>query len=304
MNITYISLDGHVELQKYRYLYFLIMLTGYILILSCNSTIVYLIVIHKNLHEPMYMFIASLLINSIIFSTVIYPKLLTDFLSEKQIVSYQFCLMQVFSFYSSSCSEYLLLAAMAFDRYVSICKPLHYHSIMTKRTVIIFLLLAWFVPPCHIVVPVIGRANAMLCSFSLKAIFCNNSVNYLFCVASKALMTYGLVVLFNLALFPMLFILFTYTVIIIVASRSCREVRRKAAQTCLPHLLVLINYSCLFSYDMIIVRLESNISKTVRFVMTVQMMMCNPLFNPIIYGLKIKEIYKHLRQLFYKVGVK
>ncbi|XP_038127979.1 olfactory receptor 6N2-like [Cyprinodon tularosa] len=304
MNITYISLDGHVELQKYRYLYFVIMLTGYILILSCNSTIVYLIVIHKNLHEPMYMFIAALLINSILFSTVIYPKLLTDFLSEKQIVSYQFCLIQALLFYSLSCSEYLLLAAMAFDRYVSICKPLQYHSIMTKRTVSIFLILSWFVPPCHTVVPVIGRANTKLCNFSLKAIFCNNSANSLFCVASKALMTYGLVVVFNLALFPMLFILFTYTAIIIVASRSCREVRRKAAQTCLPHLLVLINYSCLFSYDMIIVRLESNISKTVGFVMTVQMMMCNPLFNPIIYGLKIKEIYKHLRQLLYKVGVK
>ncbi|KAM4730682.1 olfactory receptor 4B13-like [Anableps anableps] len=304
MNVTYINLGGHVELEKYRYVYFLIMFTGYILILSCNSTIVYLVVIHKNLHEPMYIFIAALLINSILFSTSIYPKLLIDFLSEKQIVSYEACLTQVFAFYTLSCSEYLLLAAMAYDRFVSICKPLQYHMIMRKRTVRVFLVLAWFVPACHTVVPVIGNVNSKLCSFTLKGVFCNNSVNYLFCVASRALLVYGLVVLFNIALFPMLFILFTYTMILIVAYRSCREVRKKAAQTCLPHVLVLINYSCLLTYDMVIVRLESDISKIVRFMMTMQMMLCNPLFNPVIYGLKVKEIYKHLRWLFYRVRAK
>uniref|UniRef100_A0A3Q2TX64 Olfactory receptor n=2 Tax=Fundulus heteroclitus TaxID=8078 RepID=A0A3Q2TX64_FUNHE len=304
MNITYINLDGHVELEKYRILYFFIMVTGYILILSCNSIIVYLVVIHKNLHEPMYIFIAALLINSVLFSTCIYPKLLIDFLSEKQIVSYQACLTQTAAFYSLSCSEFLLLAAMAYDRFVSICKPLQYHTIMRKRTVIIFLVLAWLVPACHTVVPVIGNVNTKLCSFTLSGIFCNNIVNSLFCVASRALLIYGLVVLFNIALLPMLFILFTYTIILVVACRSCREVRKKAAQTCLPHLLVLINYSCLITYDMIIIRLDSDISKTARFVMTMQMMMCNPLFNPIIYGLKMREIYKHLSWLFCKVIVK
>ncbi|KAM4730681.1 olfactory receptor 4B1-like [Anableps anableps] len=300
MNVTYITLDGHVEVQRYRYVYFVVMFTSYILILSCNSTVVCLVVIHKNLHEPMYIFIAALLINSILFSTSIYPKLLIDFLSEKQIVSYEACLTQVFAFYTLSCSEYLLLAAMAYDRFVSICKPLQYHMIMRKRTVRVFLVLAWFVPACHTVVPFIGNANSKLCSFTLKGVFCNNSVNYLFCVASKAFLIYGLVVLFNIAVFPMLFILFTYSVILIVAYRSCREVRKKAAQTCLPHVLVLINYSCLFGYDMIIVRLESDISKTVRFVLTLYIIICSPLFNPIIYGLKMKEIYKHLRRLFYQ----
>ncbi|XP_054915819.1 LOW QUALITY PROTEIN: olfactory receptor 4S2-like [Poeciliopsis prolifica] len=194
----------------------------------------------------MYIFIAALLFNSILFSSSIYQKLLIDFLSEKQILSYEACLIQAFAFYTLSCSEYLLLAAMAFDRFVSICKPLQYHMIMKKGTVSVFLVLAWFVPACHTVVPFIGNANSKLCSFTLKGISCNNSVNQLFCMASKALLTYGLVVFINVAVFPMVFILFTYTVIFIVAYRSCGEVRKKAAQTCLPHLLVLINYSFLF----------------------------------------------------------
>merc|ERR1712035_31842 len=117
------------------------MFTVYILIICCNFTIVCLIWIHKNLHEPMYIFIAALLLNSVVFSTALYPKLLIDFLSEQQIISYSACLFQYFIFYSLSGSEFLLLSAMAYDRYVSICKPLQYPTIMRKTTVSVFLVL-------------------------------------------------------------------------------------------------------------------------------------------------------------------
>ena len=101
-----------------------------------------------------------------------------------------------------------------------------------------------------------------------------------------------------LLLLPVLFILFTYTRILIITYRSSREVRRKAAQTCLPHLIVLINFSCLCAYDVIIVELESDFPKTVHLIMTLQIILYHPLFNPIMYGLKMKEIYKHLKRLF------
>uniref|UniRef100_A0A3P9JVP7 Olfactory receptor n=1 Tax=Oryzias latipes TaxID=8090 RepID=A0A3P9JVP7_ORYLA len=303
MNVTYISLKGHVEIEKYRCFYFFMMLPVYILIVCSNCTIISLIVIHKNLHEPMYIFIAGLLINSVLFSTNIYPKLLTDFLSKEQVISYQACLFQIFVFYSFSCSDFLLLAAMSYDRYVSICKPLQYAIIMRKTVVFILLGLAWIVPFSHIAIFTVVFANLELCSFTLKGIFCNNSINYLFCAGSKALLTFGLVTLFNIAILPMLFVIFTYVKILTVVYKSCREVRRKAAQTCLPHLLVLINYSCLMTYDMIIIRLESNFSKTSRFIMTLQMIMYNPLCNPIIYGLKMTKIYEHLKKLFYKLQI-
>ncbi|XP_013885150.1 olfactory receptor 6N2-like [Austrofundulus limnaeus] len=299
MNVTYITLDGYVELEKYRFVYFVIMLIGYILILCSNSTIVCLIVIHKNLHEPMYIFIAALLINSVLFSTGVYPKLLIDVLSEKQVISYPACLFQVYVFYSLSCSEFLLLAAMAFDRYVSICKPLQYHTIMRKTTVCVFLVLSWLIPFCHLAVTVIGNANQKLCSFTLKGIYCNNLLNYHFCVRSRALLIFGLVILFNINL-PIIFIMFTYTVILIIAYKSCKEVRKKAAQTCLPHLLVLINYSGLVTFDTIIVRLESDISKIAHFVIMLQLITYNPFSNPIIYGLKMTKIYTHLKTLFVK----
>ncbi|XP_026152031.1 olfactory receptor 11A1-like, partial [Mastacembelus armatus] len=298
LNVTYLTLDGYVEVHKYRYLYFVIMFTAYILIICSNSTIVCLIVIHKNLHEPMYIFIAALLLNSVLLSTALYPKILFDVLSEKQIISYPACLFQWFITYSLGGSEFLLLAAMSYDRYVSICKPLQYPTIMTKTNICILLVVAWLLSACESVTPIVVSADAKLCNFNFKAIICSSAVLKLRCVSSRVLYVYGLVVLVNTITLPVLFILFTYIRIFIITYRSGREVRRKAAQTCLPHLIVLINYLCLFGFDILIARLETDFPTTVRLIMTLQMILYHPLFNPIIYGLQMKEIHKHLRKLF------
>uniref|UniRef100_A0AAQ6IK82 Olfactory receptor n=1 Tax=Anabas testudineus TaxID=64144 RepID=A0AAQ6IK82_ANATE len=297
LNVTYITIDGYVELHKYRYLYCSIMFTVYILIVCCNSTIVSLIVIHKTLHEPMYIFIAALLVNSVLYSTTTYPKILFDILSRKETITYPLCLFQSFVYYTMAGSEFLLLAAMSYDRYVSICKPLQYETIMRKTTVIILLALSWTVPVCELTVSAVLYANIRLCNFTLKGIFCNTSVYTLQCARSLTLSLYSVFMLLHVALFPLLFILFTYTRILIISYR----IRRKAAQTCLPHLLVLINFSCFITYDIIIVRLESDFAKTVRLIMILQMILYHPLFNPIIYGLQMKEIAKHLKRLFSQV---
>nr|XP_020443926.1 olfactory receptor 11A1-like [Monopterus albus] len=298
LNATYLTFGGHVEVHKYRYLYFMVVFTVYILIICSNSIILYLIWNHQDLHEPMYIFIAALLLNSVLFTTNIYPKLLVDFLSEKQIISYQACLVQYFMFYSLVCSEFLLLAAMAYDRYVSICKPLHYPTIMTKTTISIFLASSWLLPACLNVGITTLSSNQQLCSFTLKVIFCNNSIYKLFCVPSRAISFYGMVLFINLIVVPVVIIAFTYTRILVICYHSSREVRRKAAQTCVPHLLVLMNYFILIAYDVITARLESDFPKNARLIMTLQLVLYHPIFNPVIYGLKMKEISKHLKRLF------
>ncbi|XP_061734832.1 olfactory receptor 10K1-like [Nerophis ophidion] len=193
-NGTFITLGGFVDVDKYRYLYFVIFLTLYILILCTNCTIIGLIWVHRDLHEPMYIFIAALSLNSLLFSTAIYPKLCIDILSQKQTIFYSACLFQYFLYYSFAGSDFLLLSAMAYDR--------------------------------------------------------------------------------------------------------CAEVRKKAAETCLPHLMVLFSFVCLVLFDVIIARLESDLPKIVRLIMTLQIVVYNPLFNPIIYGVKMKEIWKHIKRLF------
>ncbi|KAF3843757.1 hypothetical protein F7725_002606 [Dissostichus mawsoni] len=180
------STERSCSLSEVQISYFVIMFTAYVLIICSNSTIVCIIVLHRNLHEPMYMFIAALLINSVLYSTNIYPKLLIDFLSEKQIISYQACLFQTDLYHS-----FLLLAAMAYDRYVSICKPLQYSTIMRKRTVNVCLVLSWLLPTCETAVGIVFFANSKLCSFTFRGIFCNNSIYNLQCVSSSALSVYG-----------------------------------------------------------------------------------------------------------------
>ncbi|KAF3843758.1 hypothetical protein F7725_002607 [Dissostichus mawsoni] len=142
---------------------FFIMFTVYILTICFNFTIMCLIWKHMNPHEPMYFFIAALLLNSIIYNTAMYPKLLGNFVSEKPVISYSACLS---SYYTLSASDFFLFSAMAYDRYVSICKPLQYHTIMRTTTVSVILSLAWLVPACQVAVSVILVINTKFCHFT------------------------------------------------------------------------------------------------------------------------------------------
>lgn len=298
LNMTYITFGGYVEVEKYKYAYFVVIFITYILIICSNTTIIWLICIHQNLHEPMYIFIAALLVNSVLYSTVVYPKLLIDVLSQEQVIPYAACLFQYFMFYVLVSSEFLYLAAMAYDRYVSICKPLQYPTIMRQSTITILLVLPVLIPVCELVLAVMLIDNQRFCESTLPSVFCNNSIHRLYCVPSRALTVYGYVMFTNLTLCPVVFILFTYARIFIVTYRSSKEVRKKAAQTCLPHLLVLMNFFLLMGYNVIIVRMEADMPKTVFLIMSLQLVLYHPLFNPIIYGLKMREIYVHLKNLF------
>ncbi|KAM6934083.1 olfactory receptor 6N2-like [Xenentodon cancila] len=301
LSITYITFAGHVELQTYRFLFFTIMFIVYILVIVCNSTILFTIWIEKSLHEPMYIFIAALLLNSLFFSTNIYPKLLIDVLSDKQITSLFQCYFQSFVYYSLCGSEFLLLLVMAFDRYVSICKPLQYPTIMTRTTIRVLLGFAWFVPACQLLPSLFISSSMKVCNLTLEGVFCNNSISQLYCVSSSAnYLIYGVFIIFTTIILPIIFILFTYIKILIVSYLNNTNVRKKALQTCSPHLLVLISFSCLSTYDIVIARLKIDLHKTARFILTLQIVLYHPLFNPIVYGLKMKKISHHLKRHFFR----
>nr|XP_057938390.1 putative olfactory receptor 13C6 [Doryrhamphus excisus] len=238
-NRTYIILGGYVGVDKYGYLYFIFLLALYLLILWTNLTIIFLICIHKNLHEPMYIFIAALSVNSVLFSTAIYPKLFIDVLSQRQIISHSACMFQYFMFYSLSTSDILLLSAMAYDRYVSICKPLQYPTIMGRITVTVLLTVAWFIPAVKLGAAAVINSKQKLCDYTIRGMFCNNRVFKLHCVQSAVLNVYGLFIMLNLIVVPVIFILFTYIKIFVITYRSCVDIKKKAAETCLPHLMAL-----------------------------------------------------------------
>ncbi|KAM3607233.1 uncharacterized protein V6R79_003858 [Siganus canaliculatus] len=296
-NASCIVLAGFQLLLAHRHLYFLLMSSAFLLILGSNFTVLFLIWRHRLFLQPMYVFIAALLVNSVLFSWAIYPKLLLDFLSAAQTVSYSGCLLQFLLFYCLSGSEFFLLSAMAFDRYASICRPLHYDAIMRRSRVKLLLAAAWLLPVCQTSVPVLLSADMKLCRHSLRGILCNNALYGLHCASSGVLRGFGVAALVNMALIPLLFILFTYGRILLASYRSSRSVRTKAAQTCSPHLLVLLSFTCLCAYDIISARLASALPWAAHVLMTLQAVLYHPLLNPLIYGLKLRQISGLLRGL-------
>ncbi|XP_019749985.1 olfactory receptor 1N1-like, partial [Hippocampus comes] len=237
-------------------------------------------------------------LNSLLFSTTIYPKLIVDVLSQRQSISHSACMLQLFLFYALGASDFFLLSAMAYDRYVSICKPLQYATTMRTTNVTIFLALAWFLPGCQVAVGTYINGKQKLCRFVSGGIFCNNTVNKLQCVRSETTVVYGVFVFISIVILPVLFILFTYVKIFLAIYCRCNGSWEKAVETCLPHLMVLICFSCLAAFDVIVDQAGSELPKTVRLIMMLQIVVYNPLLNPIIYGVKMKEIWKHIKKLF------
>uniref|UniRef100_A0A3B4BQT9 G-protein coupled receptors family 1 profile domain-containing protein n=1 Tax=Pygocentrus nattereri TaxID=42514 RepID=A0A3B4BQT9_PYGNA len=271
-NVTCLTLEGHVELQKYRYTYFMITFTVCVLIVCCNSVVIAVIYTNNHLHEPMYIFIAALLCNALFGATALYPKLLIDLLSERQVTYYHTCLLQAFCIYIYAAAEFTLLSAMAYDRYVSICKPLQYSTLLKIYTLKKLLFVCWFLPCSENSVGIILTSRLPLCKFTLNRIYCENySVIKLSCGDTSVNNLYGLFV-FSVAMFSAaIFIIYSYIRILAVCLRNSKDFRRKALQTCLP-----FHFHYFF----------------------IEFLIIPPLFNPIIYGLKMHEILKRIQMLF------
>ncbi|XP_027011394.1 putative gustatory receptor clone PTE03 [Tachysurus fulvidraco] len=298
-SITYFTLEGHVGLEYYRYFYFTFALTVYLMIICFNTVIISIIYKNKHLHEPMYIFIAALLCNSLFGSTALYPKLLTDLMSENQIASYEACIFQAFCMYTYASSEFVLLSAMAYDRYVSICKPLHYATILKMHIVKKLLFLSWFLPSCTIGITVLLTSRLQLCKFKLNRIYCDNfSIVKLSCKETSLNNIYGLFI-FSITVFPpVIFIIYSYVKILSVCLKNSKDFRRKALQTCLPHLIIFIIFSVNVCFEIINSRIESKqIPHIITMIISVEYLLIPPLFNPIIYGLKLQEILNSIRRL-------
>ncbi|KAM9494993.1 olfactory receptor 6N2-like [Clarias gariepinus] len=300
-DVMYLTLEGHVELEKYRYVYFVIVLTLYLFIISCNGLVIFVICTNKSLHEPMYIFIAALLCNALFGASSLYPKLLTDLLSEIQVISFDSCIFQSFCIYTYGASEFTLLSAMAYDRYVSICNPLQYAATVKMSTVKKLLCTCWFVPCCEIGISAILTYQRKLCTFKLNRIYCNNSsMIKLACGDSSVSNIYGLFVLSIVVFPPLIYVFFSYIRIISVCLKNSKDFRKKALQTCLPHLLIFINFSITTCFEIINTRLEGNMPHMLSMIMSVENLVIPPLLNPIIYGLKLKEILKRIKKIFWK----
>ncbi|XP_049331926.1 putative gustatory receptor clone PTE03 [Astyanax mexicanus] len=299
-NVTYLTLEGHVELEKYRYIYFLLSLTVYLIIIYCNIVVILVIYTNQRLHEPMYIFIAALLCNALSGTAAFYPKLLIDLLSDPPCISFEACTFQAFWLYTYASAEFTLLSAMAYDRYVSICKPLQYATLVNMSTVKTLLIICWVLPACENGITMILTYRLTLCKFKLNRIYCNNyAIVKLSCEDTTANNSYGLFTLVVCIFPPVIFVIYSYIRILDVCLKNSKEFRRKALQTCFPHLFVFISFSVTSCFEVINSRLEAKLPQILAMMLSIENIIIPPLINPVMYGLKLHEISNAIKSMMW-----
>ncbi|XP_056119060.1 olfactory receptor 154-like [Rhinichthys klamathensis goyatoka] len=278
--------------KSYRHLYFACFLSLYLLILSMNICLVIVIIKEKSLHEPMYMFLSHLCINGVYGASGFYPKMMSDLILDSYVISSHMCALQICVIYSSLLCEFTILTVMSYDRYVAICKPLDYHSKLTIFTCVKLILFSWIVPNCVSVIAVLLSNLRPFCKNHIDKLYCDNwSVVKLSCASSFVNNVYGYIVAVILISCAVIIIL-SY-IKLISACKASLENRRKFWQTCLPHILSLINFTFAFLFDFMYNRYGSNdIPESLRNFLALELVIVPPVFNPVIYGLNIRAVRK------------
>ncbi|KAM4627648.1 olfactory receptor 52K1-like [Polymixia lowei] len=180
---------------------------------------------------------------------------------------------------------------MAYDRYVSICKPLHYHSIMTPTKVKLLLAVVYFIPGSALAVQVYMTSRIQLCKHTIDKLLCDNlAVINLSCQKSVLLNVYGLCLIMSLIILPFLLVVLSYVHIFMVSLKTSKESQKKALRTCTPHLVTFINFSVASFFGVIYNRLSLHVPSEVNIFVSISFIFIPPLLHPIIYGIKTQEI--------------
>ncbi|XP_078479122.1 LOW QUALITY PROTEIN: olfactory receptor 1D2-like, partial [Lampetra planeri] len=158
---------------KQRLILFILTWLCYSAILLVNGVLIVTIIRKEKLHEPMYFFLCNLCINSLYGTAAFYPKFLFDLLSNTHVISYAGCLLQVFVIYSYAATDFSILAVMAYDRYVAICRSLEYHS-YDKTPVVLLLGFSRFIPLLCQTVVMIMTSKLELCGSYIQKLYCEN----------------------------------------------------------------------------------------------------------------------------------
>uniref|UniRef100_A0A668T5L2 Olfactory receptor n=1 Tax=Oreochromis aureus TaxID=47969 RepID=A0A668T5L2_OREAU len=293
--VSYFTLAAYFDTSTLKYFCFTVVLSLYLLILCANVLLIVVICVNRSLHEPMYMFLCSLFVNELYGSTGLFPFLLLQILSDVHTVSAPLCFLQIFCVFSYVCVEFCILAVMSYDRYLAICCPLQYHTRMTPATVVLLIALSWLYSFLTILTLILLIAPLELCGNVINKVYClNYSIVKLACSETTANNIYGLFITALTVFVPVILILCSYMRILKVCFSGSKQTRQKAVSTCTPHLSSLLNFSFGVCFEVIQSRFSlSSMHSMVHIVLSLYFLTCQPLFNPVLYGLNIKAC-KHV----------
>ncbi|XP_047548628.1 LOW QUALITY PROTEIN: olfactory receptor 4A47-like [Lutra lutra] len=295
-NVTYFVLLGLTQDPKEQKILFVMFLVFYIFTVVDNLLIVVTVNVSKILGSPMYFILANLPFIDVIYSFCISPRLISEVFFGKSTISFQSCMTQLFIDHLFGGSEVFLLLVMAYDRYVAICKPLHYLVIMRQWVCVVLLVVSWVGGFLHSVIQV---------SIIYGLPFCGpNVIDHFFCdmypllkLVCTDMYVAGLLVVDNggvIYSIAFVLLLITYGVIPYSLNNFSSEGRRKALQTCgsLITMLVFFFVPCIFIYAVPAKTFSIDKSLTVFYTVI------TPMLNPLIYTLRNSEMTNAMKELW------
>ncbi|XP_006032165.1 olfactory receptor 52N4-like [Alligator sinensis] len=274
----------------------------YLIAMLGNCSLLYLIWIEESLHKPMYYFLCMLTLNDIAMGTCVVPQALCIFWFKLKEVDFNACLTQMFFIYTLTAMESGVLMLMALDRYVAICYPLRYATILTNSVITAAGLVTFF-RSAIVVMPVVFLARRLpYCHTNvLPHTYCDHmSLVKLACASVKTDTVYGLIVTLVIGGLDIFCICFSYVMILrAVLGLSSNEARSKAFGTCTAHVCTMIT-----TYTPAFISIITPRIGDYRVIPYIQVLMANvylllpAILNPVIFGVKTKQIRESFLKIF------
>ncbi|XP_007957033.2 olfactory receptor 6C6-like [Orycteropus afer afer] len=283
---------------------FLFLFFNYILSVMGNLSIILLTLLDPHLKTPMYFFLRNFSFLEISLTTVCIPRFLTSIATKNKVISYNGCASQLFFFLLLGVTEFYLLAAMSYDRYVAICKPLHYSTIMSSKVCYYLVVSSWTAGFLITFPPLVMGLKLEFCASKVIDHFlCDTSpILQISCTDTHFLELISFVSAVVTLMITFLLVILSYTYIIkTILKMSSAQKRTKAFSTCSSHMIVVsLTYgSCIFIYMKPSAKDRVTLSKGVAVIYT----SVAPLLNPFIYSLKnqqVKQAFKDtLKKIFF-----
>ncbi|NXN28076.1 O52K1 protein, partial [Nycticryphes semicollaris] len=293
ISLSELHLSGIPGLQHLHHWISIPFCIMYLITLAGNSTLLCVIKADPSLHLPMFLFLSMLAVIDLVMSTSITPKMLSIFWFRSTAISLDACLTQMYFVHAFSVMESGLLVAMAFDRYVAICNPLRYLSILTSP-VVAAIGLATLIRAVAFMSPLTFQIRRLpLCSPAVvDHSYCEHmAVLKLACRNNAFSNTYSLSVSTYVGSFDSLLITLSYTLILrAVLSLCSTQARKKALSTCSSHLCIMALFYIPGLLSMYMESYHQELPPHVQVLLANIYLLIPPAFNPLIYGIRTKQI--------------